>query len=285
MNFKDTNMVMVKEVAKRMFDAVEITPVESIPFLCQHPFTNSMFGFVTKNTKGLDDYVKSLPKGNDKVTNEDGGMVDLNNDLGKEVFRNHTFNMIDRCKELGNILMMMNKAYYTTFFKYVEPYLSKKDTGKMLGECWIMEEYPNKDANVTIPEFIKYFKDADKKSLMDKDELMKFNEIRAKASSRDGIKLYRGISFDGKPNGLSWTTDLKKAQWFANRWYDASKGKSNPKVYEITVKNSDSILAYFGGRGESEVILDTSVEKNWEIVKKNQLNKVGIQFEKEDVLE
>ena len=285
MNSNVTNMEMVKKVAKSIFDAVEITPDESIPFLCQHPFTNSMFGYVMKNTKGLDDYVKSLPKGYDKVTNEDGGMVDLNNDLGKEVFRNHTFNMIDRCDGLGDVLMMMNKAYYTTFFKYVEPYLSKKDTGKMLGECWIMEEYPNRDTNVTIPEFIKYFKDADKKSLMDKDELMKFNEIRAKASSRDGVILYRGVAFDGQPNGLSWTTDLKKAQWFANRWYEASKGKSNPKVYEITVKNSDSILAYFGGRGESEVILDTSVEKKWEIIQKNQLSNTMKELRKEDVLD
>lgn len=280
MNSNITNMVMVKETAKRMFDAVEITPVKSVPFLCQHPFTNNMFGFVMKNTKGLEDYVKSLPKGSNGVINEDGGMVDLNSDLGKEVFRNHTFNMIDRCNDFGNVLMMMNKAYYTTFFKYVEPYLSKKDTGKMLGECWIMEEYPNRDNNVTIPEFIKYFKDADKKSLMDKDELMKFNEIRAKASSREGIKLYRGVAFDGKPNGLSWTTDLNKAQWFANRWYEASKGKSNPQVYEIIVKNSNSILAYFGGRGESEVILDTSVEKNWELVTKNQLNNAVSQLKK-----
>lgn len=271
MSCRVTNMKKVKELAKSLFDAVKIEPDEEKPCLCFHPFTNDMSPFVRRNVKGVDAYIKSLPKQEQKKMNEiidERIEVDLNNDLGKEVFRNNVFAMIDRSESVRRIYTLIIPAFYTTFFQGVEPYLSKKDAGEMLSESWVGEEYPNMCSCVTIPEFIKYFRNADKKSLMDEDELVKFNEIRAKASSRDGIKLYRGVTFDGEPDGLSWTTDLKIAQWFANRWEKTKKVESNPRVYEITVKNSNSILAYFG-RGESEVILDTSVEQGWKLVNKN----------------
>lgn len=63
------------------------------------------------------------------------------------------------------------------------------------------------------------------------------------------VTLYRGCSEEGK-YGFSWTSDLSRAQWFANRF-----GQGDP-VYQIEA-SPDMVLARFDERrGESEWVLD-----------------------------
>lgn len=78
--------------------------------------------------------------------------------------------------------------------------------------------------------------------IMDEDEMAAFNALP------ELITVYRGTQ-KGLPLGLSWTTDRERAEWFANRF-----GRDDPVVTEGTVNKGD-VLAYFLGRGESEIVV------------------------------
>ena len=161
------------------------------------------------------------------------------------------------------LTILLNKAYYMTFLKYAKPFLSMEDFCEMLKDCWVLQEYPNRDNNVTKKELISWFREVDKEIFMDRNELLAYSRLKRMGMGNE-LYLYRGVSFGGKPDGLSWTTDLKTARWFANRW--KSFDGANPKVYRIKITNSNVILAYLDNRNEAEVILDTSVAKGWEII-------------------
>lgn len=69
-------------------------------------------------------------------------------------------------------------------------------------------------------------------------------------------RIYRGVSnvSDEKIlKGLSWTLNLKTAQWFANRWNRAGGDKG---YIQTSTVNKQDILAYFGSRGEETVVVD-----------------------------
>ena len=56
------------------------------------------------------------------------------------------------------------------------------------------------------------------------------------------------------PKGMSWTRDLKKAEWFAGRF-----GKGY--VLEGTAEKKD-VLAFFGRRNEEEIVIEAKSVKN-----------------------
>ncbi|RYE99523.1 MAG: hypothetical protein EOO77_35395 [Oxalobacteraceae bacterium] len=64
----------------------------------------------------------------------------------------------------------------------------------------------------------------------------------------DTIRVFRGYSGEGTPDGLSWTTNREKAEWFADRF-----GDGEPIVVEGEVDRRD-VIAYLMGRNECEVI-------------------------------
>lgn len=69
----------------------------------------------------------------------------------------------------------------------------------------------------------------------------------------DEVEVWRGIDASvGNPEGMSWSLDREKAQWFANRW--SSKSGHEAALYRAKVAKRD-ILAVFMGRGESEVVV------------------------------
>lgn len=64
--------------------------------------------------------------------------------------------------------------------------------------------------------------------------------------------LYRGVCGTGrnrKVRGISWTADKAVAEWFANRYPELP---GSPAVYEITLRNAQSIWAYTNEREEQE---------------------------------
>lgn len=70
----------------------------------------------------------------------------------------------------------------------------------------------------------------------------------------DEFILYRGVAGIGNKRrirGISWTSDLERAKWFANRWKEFLP---NPAVYMIKVKR-DQILAYCNDRNENEFLI------------------------------
>lgn len=281
---EQTDLKMIKEVSKMLFTAVPIKASEQFSFLIQHPFASNSIVAVPADTN-LKEYARAIHK--ELVTGVDAqshivkmtkmrieylenlfnnllknNLIDITIPEGAEVYKQYIFNLIDKAENLGEVVMLLNKPWYMTFIKYTEAYMSPSDLGRILADCWIMQEYPNRDSNARLSEIISWFKKADKKTLMTKEEYNKFVDFTSVPWGCDTLlTVYRGVSYNGKPDGLSWTTDYEKALWFASRF----KGK-NAKVYKMNITNPDAILAYFSGRNEEEVVIDTSLCNNWEVI-------------------
>ena len=63
------------------------------------------------------------------------------------------------------------------------------------------------------------------------------------------VTIYRGVGSEEYRDGISWTLDREKAEWFATRFTE------DGVVYSAKVKSND-ILYYISDRGEKEVIVD-----------------------------
>ena len=107
------------------------------------------------------------------------------------------------------------------------------------------------DANVTKNDLVGMFSRTDKSVLMSLEERIRLSELD------DTITIYRGVTPYNAKNirALSWTTDIKKAEWFANRF--GQRGT----VYKTQISKS-KVLAYFTSRGESEIIVNPKELKN-----------------------
>lgn len=86
-----------------------------------------------------------------------------------------------------------------------------------------------------------------RESIMDEDERA------ALAALPDMVTIYRGVAHEDAMAGLSWTTDRAKALWFARR-YKFKGDDYDPYLVRAKVAKAN-ILAYFLGRGESEVVV------------------------------
>lgn len=147
-------------------------------------------------------------------------------------------NIIDEATEIYQLLMLIRDPYKMLWFKMCAEYVDDPaDYADILKTCWSMEEWPSRDVNVKIHEIVKLFKGADK-SLM-------VGEIP------ETLKIYRGVNKGGSPYGLSWTTNLEIAQWFASRF------DCEGQVYTFEVPAS-AVLAKIEERGESEIVVDAS---------------------------
>ena len=63
--------------------------------------------------------------------------------------------------------------------------------------------------------------------------------------------VYRGAVIDSK-RSLSWSPDLKRAHWYADRWRDPVLGSGN--IYEVDITPAD-LLVYLTDKHEEEIIL------------------------------
>lgn len=228
-----TDMPKVKSTA-RMLLWTDVHKTEYSPMVVQHPFASSGFMLfpgdefpidITKNAENLNRW------------------------------REYMSGLIDKADNAYQIFIMLNKTYGLTFLKYAKQYLSMKDLSEILADAWIQSENPNMDANVTKSELAAMFKQADKAALMTNEERKRLSEMD------DTITIYRGVTPYNAKNvrALSWTTDIKKAEWFANRF-----GQSGT-VYKTQISKA-KVLAYFMGRGESEIIVNPKELKNLQAI-------------------
>lgn len=81
---------------------------------------------------------------------------------------------------------------------------------------------------------------------MDDDDREAFEKLPEK------VQVYRGCISEENEDGLSWTTNLKIATFFAKRFAELRSG--DPIILCGEVDKAD-VLAYTQGRGESEVIV------------------------------
>lgn len=148
--------------------------------------------------------------------------------------------------DLRGICLILNKPYILTFISYIESMLSDEELGMILGTFWTAIENITGDNNVNGMEIVKWFKRADKKSLMNEEELLVYESLP------EEVTVYRGVTSYNrkKEKALSWTLDYEKAVWFANRF---STGTG--EVWTMTVPKK-RILCCFDGCSEQEAIVD-----------------------------
>ena len=135
--------------------------------------------------------------------------------------------------DLRGICLMLNKPYILTFISYIESMLSDEELGMILGTFWTAIENITGDSNVNGMEIVKWFKRADKKSLMNEEELLVYESLP------EEVTVYRGVTSYNrkKEKALSWTLDYEKAVWFANRF---STGTG--EVWTMTVPKENPLL-------------------------------------------
>lgn len=228
-----TDIEKVKEKSKALYFAVSMKEASDVcgmdGLIISHPFTNTGVTAIQ--------------------TPEGIKMVDIINDENNEnEFRKNLFQLIDEAENVWRIVALVNKPYRLYWFKIVRRFLSDKDYAEMLKEVWTGSENPNDDINVSLTEVIEYFKKANKEYLMDEKEYKIYSALP------NQIQVYRGVSKGGNPNGLSYTIDKDKAIWFQNRYAD----KDHPGFLIEKVVPKNKALAFFGNRGEMEIVVDVS---------------------------
>ena len=226
---KTTNTDKVRDMSKQLLRAVPITPVKGFEFIVQHPFTNSPVSMSRK-----------------------GRMLDLTNKKDYDEWIGIVEELIDQASVSHILYCMLNTPWNLTWLDFVKDYLSEKDFAVFLGHSWVEQENPNMDANVSNGEVVKWFKAANKKYLMSKEDYEHWKSLPEK------ITLYRGVGRGRKELGLSWTENKAKAEWFRDRWCTESiKGK----LLQVTA-DKKHCLCYFNSRGEHEIVLDVQAVKN-----------------------
>lgn len=216
MNSK-TDINKCKEVAKLF---VDLEPDFSEVFVVNHPIIDSQYVLLNKE-------LVNLAEGDN---------------LAK--YREYLKDYIDsRVKNYLDFILFIKKPYLLAFLRYTEDYLSIEDFSEYLSESWVLVEYSNNDKNYSKSKLLKAFKRADKNILMNEDELESYNKLD------DYITVYRGVKPKSSYKALSWTTNKKIAQWFADRF------DKNGAVYKAKI-NKKYIFAYFSRRNEDEIVLD-----------------------------
>ena len=229
MSRKETNLKGVIAVSKGLFNLVPLKTHKDFPFLTSHPFSNSTVSMV-----------------GDKL-------LDLTKEEDFQLWKTHIFSLLDEETRIEFIRMMINKPYLLLWFKLIKSELSEKDYAELLRNVWTSQENPNRDINVTKKECVEMFKKANKNHLMSKEEQDTLNALD------NEVVVYRGILDKSAYNGLSWTLDREKAEWFAHR-YNLDEGK----VLKAVVKKTD-IMALFMEEGEQEVIVNIPLSQIEEI--------------------
>jgi hypothetical protein len=157
-------------------------------------------------------------------------------------------------KRKALIVAASQKDWHTYVFLHERPYrldalihisetysLSNKKFWELVGSVWTDSE--NIYQNVKEWQEVWATGRPNHQAAMTKDERL------ALAALPDELTIYRGAREDLNEDGLSWTTDRARAEWFAKRF----NREGDAVVLEARVTKHD-VLAYFTGRNESEVV-------------------------------
>lgn len=84
----------------------------------------------------------------------------------------------------------------------------------------------------------------------DRAAMMSTEERAALAAMPESITVWRGCEREVNEDGLSWTLDRSRAEWFARRF---KRDGDAPLLIEGRLDRAD-VVAYFTARGEDEII-------------------------------
>ena len=220
---KETDLTEVKNILKD-FLHMPVEETEYSPIVVQHPIFESGFSYV-----------------NDAMT-------DITTSEGFAAVAKQVEKDIDRIDDAFGCVNILRRSYYLTFLKFAKESLSLTDFSILLGKFWTEEENPNGDVNVPVSLSARWFKSADKQALMDEDEYEIYESLP------ETFTVYRGVTPGRNPDGMSWTRDLGKADWFSRRYGEG---------YVLEgVANKKDVLAFFSRRGEEEVVIEAKKVKN-----------------------
>lgn len=220
---KKTDLEAVKETLK-LFLYMPIEETDLSPIIIQHPIFDTGYSSV------------------------DGKIVDITKPEELQKATKKMEEKIDSTDTLIRCSYIIRNSYYLTFLKYIKEYLSLQDFSLLLGKFWTEEENPNGDVNVSVSLAARWFRLADKKSLMYDDEYETYTALP------ESFIAYRGVAPGRNPNGMSWTREYDKAEWFSNRFGEGY-------VLKGTVNKKD-ILAFFSRRGEEEIVIEAKNVQN-----------------------
>lgn len=220
---KETSIQNIKDTTKALIYTVPIKCDNDFGIV-QHPFTNSMIGCLGKE------------------------FIDLSVEENKERWLKEKCSLIDKTDIDRIFYVLLGSAWLLTWLKYTKEDLTKEKFTEYLAHAWITEDNPNMDANVSIPELIKWFKECDKKLLMDEEDYEYWKSLP------ETVTLYRGVSKGRARYGLSWTNSRAKAEWFQNRF---AVGDERGQLLQVTV-SKEHCLCYFNTRNEREIVLDVN---------------------------
>lgn len=179
-------------------------------------------------------------------------------------FEEQTRAFIEETETPDSFFLYISKQFQSLFLKCISPYLSAQDLGTCLNAVWTCANlgFLNKS------DMVQLFQMSDPKTLMSDSERKFLEQLP------DTVEIYRGVTKRGEriARGMSWTVDLDRARWFAGRC--ETKGY----VYKAAILKSD-ILAYFDGRQEAEIVVNTrklvGVELLEEVEPKTVVEKAG----------
>ena len=220
---KETNLTEVKNILKD-FLHMPVEETELSPIVVQHPIFETGFSSVN------------------------GKIVDIMTSDGLEEVVNKMEEKINSIDKLIKCAYVVRNPYYLTFLKFAKESLSLPDFSMLLGKFWTEEENPNGDVNVPVSLSAKWFKSADKQALMDEDEYEIYESLP------ETFTVYRGVTPGRNPDGMSWTREYDKAEWFSNRFGEGY-------ILEGTANKKD-VLAFFSRRGEEEIVIEAGKVKN-----------------------
>jgi hypothetical protein len=144
-----------------------------------------------------------------------------------------------RDKNYKQFVWLFERPYRVEAFIKIADKLSDTDYWKLLSDIWVDTE--NQHA------YIKEWKKLLGSKRSNRHYMMTEEEDNLLRSLADEVTIYRGCQKGLNENGLSWTLNKSKAQFFANRF--SKKGI----ILERKIPKSD-IVAVLTGRGEYEVI-------------------------------
>lgn len=227
---KTTDINGLKDVARMML-YLPITETE-FDFIVNHPVFQSPYWFDNEKIINIKDSEEAFKKACTAYEQK-----------------------IDKTEEPLMLMYIFRSSYYLTFLKFSRRFWSADDFAKALSEAWVEEENPNGDVNVPVSLSAKWFRELDKKSLMNPDEYEIYSSLPKV------FDVYRGVSQGRNPKGMSWTCDLGKAEWFANRF-------GNGYVIRGVARKED-VLAYFSRRSESEILIAAKDVHEQTIIRKD----------------
>lgn len=228
---KETDLTAIKNILKD-FLHMPVEETEYSPIVVQHPIFESGISYV-----------------NNKMT-------DIMTPEGFASVAKRVEEDIDKIDDALGCVNILRQSYYLTFLKFAKESLSLTDFSMLLGKFWTEEENPNGDVNVPVSLSARWFKSADKQALMYDDEYKTYKDLP------ETFTIYRGVTPGRNPDGMSWTRDLSKADWFSRRFGDG---------YVLEgIANKKDVLAFFSRRGEEEVVIEAKKVKKK--IRKNYSN-------------